>query len=130
MTGANKEASLNFEQKVALIRRAYAPETVDLTLFHPQVEVIDPSRPESADESGIYRGREGVQQYVEEWVESWEEFKLVPEDFVESGEKVVVRVRATGRARASGIELEDERFHAFGFRNGKIASLEVHQSPP
>jgi ketosteroid isomerase-like protein len=124
----DKEASLNFEQKVAMIRRAYAPETVDLTLFHPQIEVIDPSRPESADESGNYRGREGVQRYVDEWVESWEQFKLVPQDFIESREKVVVRVRASGRARVSGIELADERFHVFGFRSGKIASLEVHAS--
>jgi ketosteroid isomerase-like protein len=113
---------------VALIRRAYAPGTVDLNLFHPQVEVLDPSRPDSAVESGIYRGREGMRRYVEDWVESWEEFKLVPEEFVDSGEKVVARVRTLGRARASGIELEDERFHAFGFRNGKIASLEVHPS--
>jgi ketosteroid isomerase-like protein len=126
---------LSFKQKVELIRRVYAEWTrpayaaegeVELTAFHLEAEVRDPSRPDRLDPSGVYRGREGIRRYVEEWYESWEQFELAPEEFVAFGKRVVVHVRASGRARASGIELRNERFHVFGFENGKISSLEIH----
>jgi ketosteroid isomerase-like protein len=58
-------------------------------------------------------------------MEIWQEFSFQPEEFIDAGEQVIVRVRARGRARASGVEVENVRFHVYGFREGKVASLEL-----
>lgn len=116
---------MNFEQKVELIRRAYgALAKDDLEYIHPEVELRDPTRPDAQNPSGVWRGHDGMRRSEAEWRESFEEFDFSLEDFIPIGEMIVVRVHASGRARASGIALENERSHLIGFRDGKISSFE------
>lgn len=116
---------MNFEQKVELIRRAYgALAKDDLEYIHPEVELRDPTRPDSQNPSGVWRGHDGMRRSDAEWRESFEEFDFSLQEFVPVGEMVAVRARASGRARASEIVLENERFHLIGFRDGRISSIE------
>ena len=55
------------------------------------------------------------------WEADWERIELIPEEYIDAGDQVVLVVRYSGRARASGIELEDRLFEVHTVRDGKIA---------
>jgi ketosteroid isomerase-like protein len=55
------------------------------------------------------------------WEAEWERIELTPEEYIDAGDQVVVAVQYSGRARASGIELEDRLFEVHTLRDGKIA---------
>jgi ketosteroid isomerase-like protein len=55
------------------------------------------------------------------WEADWERIELTPEEYIDAGDQVVLAVRYSGRARASGIELEDRLFEVHTVRDGKIA---------
>jgi hypothetical protein len=40
------------------------------------------------------------------WLEEWERFRYIPEDVIDLGERAIMRVRLSGRAKASGIKLD------------------------
>ena len=58
---------------------------------------------------GVYRGREQVRRYVEDWLGTFDNLRLDLEDPTEVADRVVAVVRGHGRGRASGLQL-DTRF--------------------
>lgn len=69
-----------------------------------------PALPGTVDGSR-YRGRDGIEAYVGEIRETWEELLLVGQDFHDLGDRVLVLGRATGRGRSSGVPVDTA--HAF-----------------
>jgi ketosteroid isomerase-like protein len=45
-------------------------------------------------------------------------FQYALEEVTDLGERVFMRVRLSGRAKASGIELDEDIFHLWTFRDG------------
>lgn len=70
-------------------------------------------------ESGVHHGADGFKQFIESWLESFDEFRIRPELLVQAGDRVVVVARQTGRGRGSGIELEARVVHVWTIRDGK-----------
>ena len=70
-----------------------------------------------------YSGLAGFRRLQEEVKEVWEEFRLEPEKLVEAGDRVVALVRAVGRGRQSGLEIDDRVAVTFTFRDGKVARV-------
>jgi ketosteroid isomerase-like protein len=69
----------------------------------PDIEWVVPRGPEA----GTARGRSAVSGAVRGWLGSWQEFRLIAEDYRElDDERVLALVRRTGRGRTSGLELE------------------------
>jgi ketosteroid isomerase-like protein len=121
-----------FEEKLELLHAGYQAandndQEAYLRLQHPEIVVHDESRPDLSSPDGRYRGHGGVRRYWNDWMESFDEFEIDPEDFIDASPGVVVRVRARARARASGIEVENRRFHAFRFREGKVSFWGVYE---
>ena len=58
----------------------------------------------------IYEGHEGVQLFMRRWIGTWEDYDMIVERYLDAGDEVVIYTRETGRAKASGIEVE----HLFG----------------
>jgi hypothetical protein len=90
-----------------------------LALHHPDWEGLIP---EEYPVAGTWRGLEGVRGFAEEWLEAWEEFRVVPEEFIEGGDAVVAKVRYWGRGRGSGVEVTDLWFYAYRLRDGRVIS--------
>jgi ketosteroid isomerase-like protein len=90
-----------------------------LALHHPDWEGFIP---EEYPVAGTWRGLEGVRGFAEEWLEAWEEFRVVPEEFIEGGDAVVAKVRYWGRGRGSGVEVTDLWFYAYRLRDGRVIS--------
>src|SRR5438093_398537 len=68
-----------------------------LDLMDPEIEIRD--RPEIPDPQ-TYRGREGVLTALSRNTESFDDLEMVPESFVERGDKMVVCILLRGRGRA------------------------------
>ena len=76
-----------------------------------------------------YRGREGVQDWLELLDDTWSEWRFEPEEFVPCGEKVLVFCRISGRGRASGAEGHMHVAHVWRFHGSRAAGVQVFIDP-
>jgi len=77
---------------------------------------------------GVYHGFEGVRQFFEEWLGTFERFYARPEEFADAGDHIVVRVRQGGRGKESGVDVEMPVYwQSFWLRDGKIERIEIHR---
>ncbi len=67
--------------------------------FHPDVEWDMTHR---SFDPRVYRGHEGIREWHEQLSETWAEWHSEPEEYLESGDHVVVLVRAHGRVASAG----------------------------
>jgi ketosteroid isomerase-like protein len=67
-----------------------------------------------------YRGRAGVRQWLTDVSEMFDDLRIEPEEFVGSGDKVVVVSTMRGRGRGSGIDAEQTLVSLWTFREGNV----------
>jgi len=73
----------------------------------------------AAPDADVYVGREAFVRGIVRWVSSFEPgFQYVPEDLIDGGERVMVRVVLRGRGRESGIDLEQVVWQVWEVRDG------------
>jgi hypothetical protein len=103
------------QENVELLRGMYGRNTLweFAESLHPQAELHQAGVMPDADD---YFGRDEFLRGALLWHEEWEEFSYLPQGFADSGERVLVRVRVSGRGRNSGIELDLTLFHVWTFR--------------
>jgi ketosteroid isomerase-like protein len=90
-------------------------------LCDPDVDFVLPAR-QSADSC---KGTEEIRRFWEGLDETFEELRLVPQEYLDGGDRVATRLRHRGRGRESGVEIEQELYHQVAtFRAGKIVRLE------
>jgi ketosteroid isomerase-like protein len=83
---------------------------------------------EIIDTDGIFRGRNAFRDVVRELDESFEEMRWEPEQFIEApGGEVVVLVRALGRGRGSGIEIDNQIAHVWSFRGNTSVRMVIYE---
>jgi ketosteroid isomerase-like protein len=83
--------------------------------LHPEAELHqEPSIPDATN----YYGRDEFVRGMVLWLEEWEAFRYTPEKLVDLGDAAFVRVALSGRAKASGVELDQTVFHVWTFRDG------------
>ena len=71
-----------------------------LEVLHPSAEWHEHSDlPEASD----YRGRGSIRAFLEGFLDSWQEFRQEPEDFLTSGDRVAIVLRLFARGKGSGI---------------------------
>jgi ketosteroid isomerase-like protein len=116
----------NVEKTRAFIE-AYNRRDFDAAIkdFHPQIEWILPA-PMGYD-SCI--GSEQVVGFFRGLDETWGELQLRPQEYVDAGDRVAVRLRHYGVARSTGIELDEELFHQVTtFEDGTIVRMEYFET--
>lgn len=80
--------------------------------------------------AGVYRDTETPNPRMRAWLSPWEHWTCEAEDFVESGETVVVLARYRGRGKGSGVEVNVEGAHVWQMRDGKAVRLEIFADRP
>jgi ketosteroid isomerase-like protein len=89
--------------------------------FDSEIEWVLPER-QSSDSC---RGPEEVKRFWEGIDETFEELRLVPQEFVDAGDQVATRLRHHGRGKGSGVEVEEELYHqVVTFRAGTMVRIE------
>jgi uncharacterized protein len=108
--------------------RALARDDVDavLDLLHPEIEIHD--RPEAPD-ARSYHGHEGVLTALSLNFDAFDDMRFEPEEFIGTGDEVVVILRLTGHGKVSGVPVEDRIAHHWSIRDGKAVRLQVFSDP-
>lgn len=95
--------------------------------FDPQVEWVLPAH--QSFDSCV-----GPQQVILFWEgldETMDELRLDPQEYVDAGDRVAVRLRYFGRGKGSGAEIETEMYHQITtFRDGAMVRIEYVTSWP
>ena len=72
-----------------------------------------------------YHGREGVMQALSDYTEPFDDFVMTGEEFIDVGNKVVVRVHQDARGAESGVPVSGEFWFVYSVGEGKIEQLEM-----
>jgi uncharacterized protein len=92
-----------------------------LELCDPDIVVRDPQRTGTT-----FRGPDGVRQFFEEWLESWEEYRSEPVEFTETGGEILVRADQSGRGKLSGIEINQDLFVVLRIRDARFVEYRLY----
>jgi ketosteroid isomerase-like protein len=85
--------------------------TPDFEWYPALVRAFDASR---------YRGREGIERFVADTSENWDELQSVAEEFRDLGDRVLVLGRLKGRGKGSGAPVDQPFAGIFDFRAERI----------
>ncbi len=89
--------------------------------FDPEVEWVLPP----LQRSDSCRGPDEITRFWQGLDETWEELRLDPQESVDAGDKVAIRLLYYGRGRGSGVEMEAEVYHQVTtFRDGLMVRIE------
>jgi ketosteroid isomerase-like protein len=89
--------------------------------FDPEVDWVLPER-QSSDSC---RGPDEIRRFWEGIDETFEELQLLPQEFLDAGDRVATRLRHYGRGKGSGVEIDEELYHQVAtFRDGKMVRIE------
>ena len=76
----------------------------------------------------VYRGHDGVRQFVSDMDEDWEAFRIDPLEFHEHGERVVAIGHVSARGR-SGVKIDSIAGFVFELHQGRIRHITSHSDP-
>jgi ketosteroid isomerase-like protein len=77
-------------------------------------------------EGGGYRGREGIETYLSEIRDTWEELRIFGGEFRDLGDRVLVLGRAEGRGRGSGVPVDTSHGFVAEFRGDKLSRVRTY----
>src|SRR5262249_48857851 len=76
------------------------------------------------------RGKDAFRAYLQDWIDTFEDFFIEPLELIDAGEEEVVVVeRYGGLARLSGIEMNATNGLVYTIRDGKIARGREYMTP-
>ena len=115
-------------ENVEIAARWYEPATSKAKLLsamsrtmafcHPKVEWTAP------EDGTTYQGREGVRQRLEEWLESFDDYRYEVQRIVDcGGDEVLVVATEVGRGAASGAEVRSTNYELLTIRDGMIVRI-------
>ncbi len=91
-----------------------------LSMMDPDIVWQEPDV-EGIPAGGTHHGREAVAENVFGRVsEDWDEFQVVPEEFLDAGDRVVVLGLFQGKGKATGGTLDAPFAHVWTLREGKM----------
>ena len=105
-------------------KRDYAVRDV----FDPQVVFtrIMPDVPGGPGGAGVWHGIDEMWQAIVDWFRHWENLEVVPEKFIDAGDRVLVLTRQSARGKLSGVPVETKIAELFTFRAGRIVRWEIY----
>jgi ketosteroid isomerase-like protein len=93
--------------------------------FDPEVDWVLPAH----ERSDSCKGPDQIIRFWEELDETFDELRLDPQESVDAGDRVAVRLRYYGRGKMSGVELDTELYHQVTtFRDGAMVRIEYFTS--
>ena len=86
---------------IEAVYAAFAERDVEgvIAWLHPDVE-FSAVTGDHAGRTGPYRGHDGMRQYFRDVAEVWDELRVVPSDFRQSGDTILVTGRVSARSPA------------------------------
>jgi ketosteroid isomerase-like protein len=118
------------DKRVQCLRAAYAAISrgdIDAALaalpLHPDVELVEPPQFVAG---GHYRGAAEAEYYFRRSRAAWDELELVPDEFLDAGERVVALLRARGRPTAGDDVVEATFADVVTIAEGRLLRIEAY----
>jgi ketosteroid isomerase-like protein len=73
------------------------------------------------DDPGPIHGKDAMRTYVEDWLDTFDDFRGEVIELIDAGDDVIVVMRIGGRAKLSGVEADLTFAAIYTIRDGKIA---------
>jgi ketosteroid isomerase-like protein len=105
-------------ENVEIVRR-FLVDDLDEALTY-----ADPAIVWNPVEESSTQGHDAVRASTLRWKSEWNDYELIPEEFADMGDRVVVTVRFRARGRGSGIEVDARLYDVFTLRDGKIVRMD------
>ena len=118
------------EENVDFIRRGYEALAegggVAFEFLDPDIEWRGPR--EFPDLAEPFYGHDGVRRYMEKVDEVFDDYRMVPEQFIDAGgDQVLVFSREGGRGKGSGAEVQtNPTAHLWTIRDGKAIRMQSY----
>ena len=118
------------QENVEVVRRIYEAFAAGdvaaiLEAADPNIRCYDrPDRPGAS----VYSGHDGLLEFRESDRDVFENVRYEPSDFIDAGDHVVVRIRQTGRGKASSVPVEEVIANAWKLRDSKCVEVRVYSS--
>ena len=113
------------QENVEIVKVAYealASGGLDPFMEHFTDDIEYRSIEGAPDDRGPIHGKNAMRAFVQDWIDTFDEFKIDPVELIDAGSGVVVAVvRYGGRAKLSGIETDETFGVVFTIRDGRIA---------
>jgi ketosteroid isomerase-like protein len=93
-------------------------------IFDPEMkmETFDMAEPLRAD------SYDGFVEAMRGWLSAWERpIRITAEEFVESGDRILVLISWIGRGKGSGARIEGSGAHLWTFRDGLVVHFGVYR---
>jgi ketosteroid isomerase-like protein len=102
--------------------RAFASGGLDRFLEHWTDDLDHRSIEGAPDDRGPIHGKDAMRTYVQDWIDTFDEFSIEPVELIDAdGDVVVAVLRYGGRAKLSGIEADETFGVVFTISDRKIA---------
>jgi len=92
--------------------------------FADDVRWENPEAPQVPN-NGVTQGKDAVKQIFAELGNYWESFSITPDEFIESGDTVVVLSHSESKGKNTGKEVKLPWVHVWRFRDGKVADVQA-----
>lgn len=113
------------EENVEIVRRAWETwERGDLTGWLELVSDDLVTRRVGLD-NATYHGPEGFLEQASEWGEGFADWSVAAEEFIDTGNQVVVRNHQTARGDASGVPIAMDFWFVYTVSQGKIVRVDM-----
>ena len=115
------------QENVEIIRRGYGHFMATGEVRAHADLVWDVSRLGWPDQQ-IYAGAEGANQFNAEWADSWDDWEMEAEDYLDAGESLLVILTQRGRSKATAIPVEMRFAEVWMLRDGQGIRMEKYAS--
>jgi ketosteroid isomerase-like protein len=105
-----------------------SPDRIDRAFrdyLDEQVEIRLPA--DYPEGEPVFRGREGFDEMIAMLRDTWGEFRVEPEQFLDAGDRVVVFARILAEGSASGVPIELKTTHVWTVRAGRATSMRAYR---
>jgi ketosteroid isomerase-like protein len=128
------------QENVELVRRLYAElasggsadafeqrltDDALSAFLDPGIEWVPP--PESLMAVDNYRGFDGTRRLWGEFVSTWDDYRVEPQNFYDAGDRVAVVVHIVGRTH--GVEVDETRSSLLTIRDGRVVRVQAFADP-
>ena len=92
--------------------------------FSDNIRWENPEAPQMPN-NGVTEGKDAVKQLFAELGNYWESFNITPDEFIESGDTVVVLSHSTSKGKDTGKEVKLPWVHVWRYSDGKVTEVQA-----
>jgi len=82
----------------------------------------------ASPEAGAHPGSASFQRFLRSWLESFDDFRIEPEEIIEDGDRLIALVHQSGKGRTSGVGVEVRIAHVWTVEDGRAVRWRSYPS--